>query len=136
MLEQAAFCERVTVKYLSIYTSSPAMGTVAPGAPPEVADQVDGDDQSPEATEKRSAACISKVPKIIKISGITDFKTKDLIIFNGNLEGKWSEPTLLRLPWERRILRFSHLIDAMVSEEYNFFMTILIFIINDLFKEW
>lgn len=44
---------RVTVKPPSIVTATPAPGTEAPGAPPDVADQVAVLFQFPVATEKR-----------------------------------------------------------------------------------
>lgn len=50
------FAFSVTVYPLSITTISPVDGTVAPDAPPDVADQVDVEFQFPVATEKRLAA--------------------------------------------------------------------------------
>ena len=52
----AVFAFSVTVKPPSIVTVSPAAGTDAPAAPPEVADQVEVALQLPVATEKRFAA--------------------------------------------------------------------------------
>lgn len=52
----AAFVERVTVKPPSIVTTSPAIGTVAPEAPPDVADQVLVEFQLLVDTENRLAA--------------------------------------------------------------------------------
>jgi hypothetical protein len=49
--EQAAAAAIVTVNPPSINTSSPAMGTVAPDAPPEDADHVLVEPQLPVATE-------------------------------------------------------------------------------------
>lgn len=46
----------VTVKPFSMIASSAAPGAVAPGAPPDVADQVDVDPQFPVATENLCAA--------------------------------------------------------------------------------
>jgi hypothetical protein len=46
----------VTVKPPSMMASSPTPGAVAPGAPPDVADQVDVDPQVPVATENLCAA--------------------------------------------------------------------------------
>jgi hypothetical protein len=55
-LAEAALAESVTVNPPSMVASSPAIGALAPEAPPEVADQVEVDDQFPLATENREAA--------------------------------------------------------------------------------
>ena len=52
---QAALAVTVTLKPFSINTTSPATGTEAPAAPPEVADHVEVEFQLPEATEYRVA---------------------------------------------------------------------------------
>lgn len=54
--KEAVFALTVTVKPPSIITSSPATGTAAPDAPPDVADHVPVEFQFPVATEKRFAA--------------------------------------------------------------------------------
>jgi hypothetical protein len=68
--EQAAFAVNVTLKPPSIVTASPATGTLAPAAPPEVADHVVVAFQLPVATEKRGAA-IATVPMSTTIDSTT-----------------------------------------------------------------
>ena len=55
-LAHAAFAVTVTVYPFSINTLSPATGTEAPDAPPDVPDQVEALFQLPDATEYLSAA--------------------------------------------------------------------------------
>lgn len=55
----------VTINPPSITTTSPAAGTLAPGAPPEVALQVLVALQRPDATEKRFAAFAKETTKNI-----------------------------------------------------------------------
>jgi hypothetical protein len=55
ILAHSASAVRVTLKPPSMVTTSPATGAEAPEAPPEVEDQVDVDDQFPDATENLDA---------------------------------------------------------------------------------
>ena len=71
-LAQAASAAVVTVKPPSINTLSPAIGKLAPEAPPDVADHVEMSFQFPVATEYLSAA-ISENPKNDKTTARNNF---------------------------------------------------------------
>jgi hypothetical protein len=97
----AAAAVTVTVKPPSMVTVSPATGTDAPLAPPEVADQVLVAFQFPLATEKRLAAWTVPAPSNTAASARNEILTQTWIPARAGMSVRLDPPNIRRIRFAR-----------------------------------